>query len=123
MFNRKQGEILQAKAQIDYLQREEERIKHDISIDVINSVKDLEVREEQLQRFQDELLADSEDILKMIKIGYQKGKLSLTDVLNAEQSNRDLKQKYFESLYNYQFALASLEYAVGVPLYGLTENK
>jgi len=123
LFNRKQGEIKQAKAQIDYLEREEERIKHDISIDVINSVKDLEVREEQLQRFQDELLADSEDILKMIKIGYQKGKLSLTDVLNAEQANRDLKQKYFESLYNYQFALASLEYAVGVPLYGLTEKK
>lgn len=122
VFNRKQGEIKQAKAQIEYLQREEERIKHDISIDVINSVRDLEVREEQLFRFKEKLISGSENILDMIKIGYKKGKLSLTDVLNAEQTDRNIKQKYLESLYDYQFALSSLEYAVGVPLYGLTEN-
>ena len=123
IFNRRQGEIKQARAQIEYYEKEEERIKHDINIEVTNAQHDLEVREEQLQRFQEKLLEGSEDILEMIKTGYQKGKLSLTDVLNAEQQNRDLRRKYLESLYNYQFALASLEYAVGVPLYGLTEEK
>lgn len=123
IFNRKQGEIKQAKAQIEYLKNEEERIKHDISIDVANSVRDLEVREDQVDRFQEKLIGDSQDVLKMILTGYKKGKLSFTDVLNAEQTDRNIKQKYLESLYDYQFALSSLEYAVGVPLYGLTENK
>lgn len=122
LFNRKQGEIKQAKAQIEYLEKEEERIKHDINIDVANSVRDLEVREEQVERFKEKLVSGSGDVLEMIKTGYKKGKLSLTDVLNAEQTDRNIKQKYLESLYNYQFALAGLEYAVGVPLYGLTEN-
>ena len=121
-FNRKQGEIKQAKAQVEYLEKERERIEHDIKIDVANSLQDLQVREEQVKRFQDKLLVQSEDILGMIKSGYKQGKLSLTDVLNAEQKSRDLKQKYLESLQNYQLALASLEYAVGVPLYGLSEQ-
>ena len=122
VFNRRQGEIKQAKAQVEYLEKERERIEHDIKIDVANSLQDLQVREEQVQRFQEKLLGKSEDILEMIKTGYGKGKLSLTDVLNAEQQNRDLKEKYLGSLLNYQFGLASLEYAVGVPLYGLTEQ-
>lgn len=122
IFNRRQGEIKQARAQVEYLKKEEERIKHDISIEVTNALQDLQVREEQVQRFQERLLGQSEDILEMIKTGYQKGKLSLTDVLNAEQQNRDLKEKYLDSLLNYQLALASLEYATGVPLYGLTEK-
>ncbi len=122
VFNRKQGEIKQAKAQIEYLQKEEERIKHDIGIDVANALHDVEIREQQIQRFQEKLLTSSENILEMIKTAYEKGKLSLTDVLNAEQQNRDLQQSYLESLLNYQVALASLEYATGVPLYGLTEE-
>jgi len=123
LFNRKQGEIKQAKAQVAYLEKEGERIEHDINIEVANATQDLKVREEQVQRFEGNLLGQSENVLEMIKEGYKQGKLSLTDVLNAEQQNRDLRQKYLESLLNYQLALASLEYAVGVPLYGLTEKQ
>lgn len=123
LFNRKQGEIKQAKAHLTYLEKERERIEHDINIEVANATQDLKVREEQVQRFEGNLLGRSENILEMIKEGYKEGKLSLTDVLNAEQQNRDLRQKYLESLLNYQLALASLEYAVGVPLYGLTEKQ
>ena len=122
LFNRKQGEIKQAKAQVAYLEKERERIEHDINIQVANSLQDLKVREEQVQRFQDNLLGESENILEMIQEGYKQGKLSLTDVLNAEQQNRDLRQRYLESVLNYQLALAGLEYSVGVPLYGLTEK-
>ena len=122
LFNRKQGEIKQAKAQVVYLEKERERIEHDINIEVANATQDLRVREEQVQRFEGNLLSQSENILEMIKEGYKQGKLALTDVLNAEQQNRDLRQKYLESLLNYQLALASLEYSVGVPLYGLTEK-
>ncbi len=122
VFNRKQGEIKQARAQIEYLQKEEERIKHDIKIDVANAVYDVEITEQQIQRFEEKLLSNSTDILEMIKTAYEKGKLSLTDVLNAEQQNRDLRQNYLESLLNYQVSLASLEYATGTPLKGLTEE-
>ena len=117
VFNRKQGEIKEAKAQLEYLDKEKIRIENEINIEVKNALQDLELSEKQVGRFEQNLLGQSEDILDAIKKGYQIGKLTLTDVLNAEQKNRDLKQKYLESLLNYQIALASLEYAVGVPIY------
>ncbi len=123
MFNRRQGEIAQAKANLDFLEKQKDRIEHDIRIEVANALKDLEVRERQVYRFQEGLLSQSEDILELIKEAYKRGKFTLTDVLNAEQKNRDLKQQYLNSLYDYQFALASLEYTAGIPLHGLAEKE
>jgi len=122
IFNRRQGEIKQAKAQIEHLEKQRERLKQDISAEATNALQDLELSEKQVFRFLDQLLNQSQDILEKIKEGYKGGKLSLTDVLNAEQRNRDLNQDYLNSLFNYQYSLASLEYAVGVPLYGLSEQ-
>ncbi len=122
IFNRRQGEIKQAKAQIEHLEKQRERLKQDISAEATNSLQDLELSEKQVFRFLEQLLNQSQNILEKIKEGYKEGKLSLTDVLNAEQRNRDLNQDYLNSLFNYQYSLASLEYAVGVPLYGLSEQ-
>lgn len=119
LFNRKQGEIKEAKAQLEFLEKERYRTESEINVEVKNATQDLELSERQVERFEQKLLGQSENILEAIKKGYHIGKLTLTDVLNAEQKNRDLKQKYFESLLNYQISLASLEYAVGVPIFEL----
>ncbi|MBI2995226.1 MAG: TolC family protein [Candidatus Melainabacteria bacterium] len=116
LFNRKQGEIKEAKAQIEYLAKERKRIENEINMEVKGALVDLELSETQIERFESKLLTSSENILEAIKKGYEIGRLTLTDVLNAEQKNRDLRQKYLENLLNYQIALASLEYAVGVPI-------
>ena len=117
VFNRKQGEIKEAKAQIEFLEKDRKRIENEINIEVKNSLQDLELSENQVERFEQNLLGQSQNILEAIQKGYQIGRLTLTDVLNAEQKNRDLKQKYFGSLFDYQIALASLEYSVGAPIY------
>ena len=121
LFNRRQGEIKQAKAEAEFLEKEKERIEHDIKVEVTNAFEDLKIREEQVGRFEEKVLNEAENILDKIKAAYGQGKLTLTDVLNAEEQNRDIKGKYLESLFNYQFALASLEYAVGITLEGFSE--
>ena len=122
VFNRKQGEISEAKAHIGFLKKERERIEHDIKIEVANAFHELEVKEEQVHRFQSGLIDDSENILDMTKEGYKLGKLSLTDVLNTEQQNRYITESYLESLLGYRVAVAELEYAVGIPLYEFGEE-
>jgi cobalt-zinc-cadmium efflux system outer membrane protein len=122
VFNRKQGEIKRAKAQLDYLEKEEDRLKLVIESEISNALQYFKVREEQLQRYEEKLLGQSKNILELIEFGYQKGKLSLTDVLNAEQKNREVKQAYLQSVLNYQVAFSNLEYAFGVPLDDLGEN-
>lgn len=122
VFNRKQGEIKDAKAELEFLKKEEDRIKHDIKIEVATAFQYVEVREEQINRFKERLIAEAEDVLDMIKVGFQKGKLNLTDVLIAEQQNREIREKYLESIMDYQISLANLEYAVGVPLFEFGEE-
>lgn len=122
VFNRKQGEIKKAKAQLDYLEKEEDRLKLVIESEISNALQYFKVREEQLQRYEEKLLSQSKNILELIEFGYQRGKLSLTDVLNAEQKNRQVKESYLQSILNYQVAFANLEYAFGVPLDDVGEN-
>ena len=122
VFNRKQGEIKKAKAQLGYLEKEEDRLKLLIQSQISDALQYFKVREEQLKRYEEKLLGQSKNILELIEFGYQRGKLSLTDVLNAEQKNREVKQTYLQSILNYQIALSNLEYAFGVPLDDLGEN-
>lgn len=122
VFNRKQGEIKEAKARLEFLEKERARIEQDIKAEVAIAYKDIQIREEQFQRFEDKLLEESENMLEIVKFGYQKGKLSFTDILTAELRNREINELYLESIFNYQVALASLEYAVGIPLYNLGEK-
>lgn len=122
VFNRKQGEVEVVKAKLDYLEKEKDRIEHDIQIDVANSFQDLEVREEQIHTFKEKLLIESKNVLEMVKIGFEKGKLGLSDVLLTEQQSREIEEKYLQAILGYQLALASLEYAVGVPLYEFGEE-
>ncbi len=122
VFNRKQGEIKKAKAQLDYLEKEEDRLKLLIQSQITDALQYFKVREEQLKRYEEKLLSQSKNILELIEFGYQRGKLSLTDVLNAEQKNREVKQAYLQSILNYQIAFSNLEYALGVPLDKLGEK-
>lgn len=122
VFNRKQGEIKKAELEVKFLEKEEDRIKHDIQIEVANAFELLEVTEEQLHRFEEKLLEESKNILEMIQKGYKEGKLSFTDVLIAEQQDREIRQSYFESLLSFRVNLANLEYAVGEPLYDFGEK-
>ena len=122
VFNRKQGEIKKAESEVKFLEKEEDRIKHDIQIEVANSYEFLEVAEEQIHRFKEKLLGESQNILEMIQRGYKKGKLSFSEVLIAEQQDREVRQSYLESLLQYRVTLASLEHAVGEPLYDFGEK-
>ncbi len=116
IFNRKQGEIKRAKAEIEYLDREKDRLDLSIKSEIENAFFNFQVREKQLKRFEQNVLSQSQDILEAIQFGYKQGQLNLTDILNAEQKNREIKENYLQSILNYQIAFADLEYALGAEL-------
>ncbi len=122
IFNRKQGEIKKAKAELEYLDREKDRLDLSIKSEVENALFNFQIREKQLKRFEQTILNQSQDILDSIQFGYKQGQLILTDVLNAEQKNREIKENYLQSILNYQIAFADLEYALGTELDGLVER-
>lgn len=122
IFNRKQGEIKRAKAEIEYLDREKDRLDLSIKSEIENAFFNFQTREKQLKRFEQNVLSQSQDILESIQFGYKQGQLTLTDILNAEQKNREIKENYLQSILNYQIAFADLEYALGAELDGLMKG-
>lgn len=122
IFNHKQGEIKKAKAELEYLDREKERLDLSIKSEIENAFFDFQTREKQLKRFEENVLNRSQDILESIQFGYKQGQLTLTDILNAEQKNREIRENYLQSILNYQIAFADLEYALGAELDGLMKG-
>ncbi len=122
IFNRKQGEIKRAKAEIEYLDREKDRLDLSIKSEIENALFNFQTREKQLKRFEQNVLSQSQDILDSIQFGYKQGQLTLTDILNAEQKNREIRENYLQSILNYQIAFADLEYALGVDLDSLMKR-
>lgn len=122
IFNRKQGEIKRAKAELEYLDREKDRLDLSIKSEIENAFVNFQTREKQLRRFEQNALSQSQSILESIQFGYKQGQLTLTDILNAEQKNREIKENYLQSILNYQIAFADLEYALGVELDGLIKE-
>ena len=122
IFNRKQGEIKKAEAEIEYLDREKDRLDLSIKSEIENALFNFKIRETQLKRFEQNVLSESQNILESIQFGYQQGQLSLTDVLNAEQKNREIKENYLQSILNYQIAFSDLEYALGAELDDLMQR-
>lgn len=122
IFNRKQGEIKRAKAELEYLDREKDRLDLSIKSEIENAFVNFQTREKQLRRFEQNALSQSQNILESIQYGYKQGQLTLTDILNAEQKNREIKENYLQSILNYQIAFADLEYALGAELDGLIKE-
>ncbi len=122
IFNRKQGEIKRAKAELEYLDREKDRLDLSIKSEIENAFFNFQTREKQLRRFEQNALSQSQSILESIQFGYKQGQLNLTDILNAEQKNREIKENYLQSILNYQIALADLEYALGAELDSLMKE-
>ncbi len=122
IFNRKQGEIKRAKAELEYLDREKDRLDLSIKSEIENAFFNFQTREKQLKRFEQNALSQSQGILDSIQFGYKQGQLTLTDILNAEQKNREIRENYLQSILNYQIAFADLEYALGAELDGLMKG-
>lgn len=117
LFNRKQGEIMGAIATQEFLQMQKEKIREDITVEVMKSYKELLLNEEILKTFQNEMRNHSQNLVSRTLDGYGKGLFTLSDVLDAEEKDRDVDEGYLGSILEYQIALARLEYAVGEPIF------
>ncbi len=116
LFNRKQGEIMSAIATQEFLKMQKEKTREDITVEVMKSYEELLLNEEILKIFQNEMRNHSANLIRKTLDGYEKGLFTLSDVLDAEEKDRDVDEGYLGSILEYQIALARLEYAVGEPI-------
>jgi outer membrane protein TolC len=114
----KTGEIAESQANIESLKREAEYLRNAITLEVEEAYMNAVTAENQIQLFEDEILAQAEEVYNMFLFSYQEGEISSIELIDARRTLIEARKSYADALYNYEAALAALEKSVGQKLEG-----
>jgi cobalt-zinc-cadmium efflux system outer membrane protein len=116
IFYQYQGQVAQAKANLEQQQTQVELSKNQIAGAIVNAYEALRIDRDNIAKFQNELLPDAEKMAQLARRSYELGKTDLATAVLAQQQYQQLRSSYFDSIVSYQNAWADLEKAVGLPL-------
>jgi len=114
----KKGEIAEASANINALQKESEHIVNTISLEVEESYTIAQAAEDQIQLYEEEILTQSEEVYNMFSFSYQEGEISSIELIDARRTLLESRQAYADALFYYDVSLAALELSIGQSLEG-----
>lgn len=90
------------------------QIENEIAIEVSQAYRLYNTMRSQLKQFDDGILEEAKIILDGRIYSYNRGENSLLEVLDAQRTYNDIREQYFETLYNTAAALVELERSVGI---------
>lgn len=102
LFNRNQGNIQRAQAEVRQACAEVERVRLVLRDQLIESFRRYKTARDQVTSLHDEILPDAEETLSLTTQGYKQGEFGILEVLAARQT-------YFESSLAYVEALTELQ--------------
>jgi len=112
------GEIAEAQANIRALSREAEHLLNTISLEVEEAFMNATGARNQIKLFEEEILAQAEEVYNMFLFSYQEGEISAIELIEARRTLIEARTSYADALFNYRAALAALEKSVGQTLEG-----
>lgn len=115
-FNRNQGGISEAQANIDQAQSEQRRAKISLSTDLSDTWQDLSTSYAESVGLRDEILPSAQETYNAIEFGYREGKLDYLQMLDAQRTLFTVKRQYLLSLGAYHLANIDVERMIGVSL-------
>ena len=114
--NRSQGLIEAAVARQRAATRRREYLETVVGTEVASAVTRYQAARRALQLFDDQVLDQSRQNLRVIRAAYEAGELRIFDVLNEQRRLIDTQRAYIDVLREYYTALTEVERATGVPL-------
>ncbi len=113
---RRQGHIAAALG----AQRKEEaeliRTRNDLTREINQYAREAETAQEQILVYEEGLLKEAEEALRIAQLSFRQGASSLLDVLDAQRVQRQIVVDYNQARFDLSVALTRLERAVGGPL-------
>jgi outer membrane protein, heavy metal efflux system len=116
LFNRKQGEILLASANIERLHAEEDAAILKLRSDISAAYLRYQTALSRSQNYENEILPTSRQIEQLAVESYQAGKSGILAVIDAQRSAREVQIESLDVLLQLQTALADLEQTAGTEL-------
>ena len=116
LWYRQQGHIAAALG----TQRKEEaeliRIRNDLTREINQHAREAETAKEQILVYEEGLLKEAQEALRIARLSFQQGASSLLDVLDAQRVQRQITVDYNLARFELSLALTRFERAVGGPL-------
>ena len=85
-----------------------------VQTEVMQAYRMYEVCSQQVEAYDNGLLRQAAEVMEGKNYSYQRGEVSLLEVLDAQRTYNDVQAQYIETLFNYSVALVELERAVGL---------
>ena len=116
LWYRRQGHIASALG----AQRKEEaeliRTRNNLTRDINQRAREAETAQEQIVVYEEGLLKEAKEALRIAQLSFRQGASSLLDVLDAQRVQRQISVDYNQARFELSMALTRLERAVGGPL-------
>ena len=101
-FREKQAEMQYSQARLQ------------VQTEVMQAYHQYQSLAEQMKHYENGLLKQAQEVLDGKIYSYNRGEVSLLEVLNAQRTFDEVQAQYIETLFNYNAALVELEKAVGI---------
>ncbi|MGD9849943.1 MAG: TolC family protein [Nitrospirales bacterium] len=113
VFDRNQGGIAQAEVAIQTAQADLRKTTLKVQNDIEVAYQNLTQSQRLIEAYQAGVLEDARTTFSILEKAYQKGGVTLIDLLDAARTSRTILQNYLEALFEYQRNLFLLEQAAG----------
>jgi cobalt-zinc-cadmium efflux system outer membrane protein len=115
-FNRNQGGIAQANAQLDQQRYERNRVELEVRRDVQQAFNSVQAQNQRLQALQSTYVPSAKKARDIAESSYRLGALELIGFLDVQRSYREALRDYNQALFEQRAAVSLLEAAVGKEL-------
>jgi cobalt-zinc-cadmium efflux system outer membrane protein len=116
LWNRKQGEITRAHAELEKVRAGVDQLQREIAADVTTASQDLAAANDSLAYYTPDLRRQLKTALDTAEQSYAEGRTSLLLYLEAQRTYFDTQADYFATLQKLHDAESALAAAVGLPL-------
>ncbi len=111
--DRQQGEFARLKATAHNLNLELSAQENIVRGQVALAYRKVNNARENMRRYQDSVLAQSQKVAELGRQSYQLGQTDITAALNAQQAGIQVRNLYLTEVMNYELAFTDLEQSVG----------
>lgn len=116
VFDLNQGSIRSAKYEHLRTREEKRTAEVELSIALSDACKELSRSFVEVKVLRDEVLPVAEKVFEVMKEGYTAGKFGYLEVLHAERTLYEAKDRYLDALLEYHKAAAEVERLIGGPM-------
>lgn len=113
LWNKREGQIAEAKANIDQTQAVLTEREWALSRDLESAYQRYLIAQQQVTAFESGLLTQSEAVLKTAEAAYRYGERGILEYLDAQRTYRIVRRDYISARYDYVSAMLEIERLLG----------